>query len=378
VNTSKRRIFAGAIALTLVAAACGSDDDSGSDTSDAAVTTDDATTDAGTDTSDTPTDAAGGGDISGSLLISGSSTVEPISAAVGDAFADANPSVAVTVNGPGTGDGFAQFCAGETDISDASRAIKAEEAETCAANGIDFIELKVAVDGLSVITSAENEELECLSFVDLYALLGPDATGIDNWSGATDLADEFAATVTDFGAVQTPYPDASLTVTAPGEESGTFDSFVEIVIVPVGEALGVEDANVRPDYTASPNDNVIIEGIGANPTSLGWVGFAFVEENLATVKPIQVDGGEGCVEPTPETIASGEFPISRDLFIYVSVPKLEENPALAPFVDYYLNEGVTALVGTGDGQVPYVPLSDDTLAEQVAVWEAREVGTREG
>jgi len=376
VNTSKRRILAGAIALTLVAAACGSDDDSGSDTSDAAVTTDDssATTDAATDTSEGGSD----GDVSGSLLISGSSTVEPISAAIGDAFADANPSVAVTVNGPGTGDGFAQFCAGETDISDASRAIKAEEAETCAANGIDFIELKVAVDGLSVITSAENTELECLSFVDLYALLGPDATGIDNWSGATDLADEFAATVTDLGAVHTPYPDADLTVTAPGEESGTFDSFVELVILPVGEELGVEEPNVRPDYTASPNDNVIIEGIGANPTSLGWVGFAFVEENLATIKPIQVDGGGGCVEPTPETIASGEFPISRDLYIYVSVPKLEENPALAPFVDFYLNEGITKLVGPDDGQVPYVPLAEATLAEQLAVWEAREVGTREG
>ncbi|MGB0113566.1 MAG: substrate-binding domain-containing protein, partial [Ilumatobacteraceae bacterium] len=254
----------------------------------------------------------------------------------------------------------------------------AEEAETCAANGIDFIELKVAVDGLSVITSAENTDLECLSFVDLYALLGPDATGKNNWSDLTETADEIAATVTDLGAVHTPYPDASLTVTAPGEESGTFDSFVEIVIEDVGGELEVDDANVRPDYTASPNDNVIIEGIGANPTSLGWVGFAFVEENLDTVKPIQIDGGDGCVEPTPETIASGEFPIARDLFIYVSVPKLDENPALAPFVDYYLNEGITALVGTGDGQVPYVPLADDAYNEQLTVWEARETGTREG
>jgi phosphate transport system substrate-binding protein len=131
-----------------------------------------------------------------------------------------------------------------------------------------------------VITSAENDAVECLSFVDLYALLGPDATGVNNWADASATADEIAATVTDLGAVNTPYPDASLTVTAPGEESGTFDSFVEIVIESVGEELGVEDANVRPDYTASPNDNVIIEGIAANPTSLGWVGFAFVEENL--------------------------------------------------------------------------------------------------
>ena len=184
--------------------------------------------------------------------------------------------------------------------------------------------------------------------------------------------------MTDLGAVNTPYPDASLTVTAPGEESGTFDSFVEIVIESVGEELGAEDANVRPDYTASPNDNVIIEGIASNPTSLGWVGFAFVEENLATIKPLQVDGGGGCVEPTPETIASGEFPIARPLFVYASVPALESNPALAPFVDFYVNEAITTLVGAGDGQVPYVPLNDELLAVTQGVWEARETGSREG
>jgi phosphate transport system substrate-binding protein len=236
----------------------------------------------------------------------------------------------------------------------------------------------VAVDGLSVVTSAEDEAIPCLSFVDLYALLGPDATGINNWSDASAAADEIAATVTDLGAVNTPYPDADLTVTAPGEESGTFDSFVELVITPVGEALGVEDANVRPDYTASPNDNVIIEGIAANPTSLGWVGFAFVEENLDVIKPVQVDGGDGCIEPTAETIASGEYPIARDLFIYVSVPALESNTALAPFVDFYIGEGIATLVGADEGQVPYVPLSDEDLAAQVAAWEAQETGTREG
>ena len=371
-NSPKRRILAGALALTLVAAACGSDDD-------------DATTDApagsvatGSTDDTTETDGSDGGGASGSIFVSGSSTVEPISIAAGNAFADANPDVAITVEGPGTGDGFAKFCAGETDISDASRAISEEEIADCEAAGIDFIELQVAVDGLSVITSAENEAVECLSFVDLYALLGPDATGISNWADATDAADEIAATVTDLGAVNTPYPDASLTVTAPGEESGTFDSFVEIVIEGVGEELGVEDANVRPDYTASPNDNVIIEGIAANATSLGWVGFAFVEENLDTIKPLQVDGGDGCVEPTPESIASGDFPIARPLFIYVSVPALEGNSALEAFVDFYIGEAITTLVGADEGQVPYVPLNDEQLAETQNVWESRETGTREG
>ena len=375
-NTPKRRILAGALALTLVAAACGSDDDSSSEATDAPAATD------APDGTDAPeaTDAPdeGGGDLSGSIFVSGSSTVEPISIAAGNAFADANPGVAITVEGPGTGDGFAKFCNGETDISDASRAIKAEEAEDCEANGIDFIELQVAVDGLSVITSVENDAVECLSFVDLYALLGPDATGINNWADATASADEIAATVTDLGAVNTPYPDADLTVTAPGEESGTFDSFVEIVIEGVGDELGVEGANVRPDYTASPNDNVIIEGIAANPTSLGWVGFAFVEENLDTIKPLQVDGGAGCVEPTPETIAAGDFPIARPLFIYVSVPALESNTTLEAFVDFYIGEAITTLVGTGADQVPYVPLNDEQTAETQGVWEARETGTREG
>ncbi len=340
----------GAVAL----AACG-DDDEATDTTvgavDAPATTEameegTATTEAmeeGTATTEamaegSATDLSA---LSGSIFVSGSSTVEPISIAAGNAFADMAPGVAVTVEGPGTGDGFAKFCNGETDVSDASRAIKAEEAEACAAAGIEFIELVVAVDGLSVITSVENTAVECLSFVDLYALLGPDATGVNNWADAGAAADEIASTVTDLGAVHTPYPDAELSVTAPGEESGTFDSFVEIVIAKVGDALGVEDANVRPDYTASPNDNVIIEGISANPTSLGWVGFAFVEENLDVVKPLQVDGGDGCIEPTPETIASGEFPIARDLFIYVNANNLETNEALAPFIDFYVNEAIS-------------------------------------
>jgi phosphate transport system substrate-binding protein len=315
--------------------------------------------------------------LSGEIAISGSSTVEPISAAAAAVFAESNPDVAITVEGPGTGDGFARFCAGETDISDASRPISAEEVTSCEENGVEFIELKIAVDGLSVITSAENA-IECLSFVDLYALLGPDATGVTNWADASELADGYAETVTDLGAVHTPYPDAELTVTAPGEESGTFDSFVEIVIASVGEALGVEDALPRLDYTASPNDNVIIEGIAGNPTSLGWVGFAFVEENLDTVHPIPIDGGAGCVEPTPESIAGGEYPIARDLYIYVSASRLAENPALQGFVDYYVNDGMFTLVGAEEGQVPYVALSAEDAAATQAVWSAQETGTRDG
>jgi phosphate transport system substrate-binding protein len=373
-------VLAGAAALALLLAACSSDDDSGSDGA-ADTTTASAETGAPTETAAPDgTEAAGGGDgaVEGSINISGSSTVEPISIAIGNAFADANPGVAVAVAGPGTGDGFAQFCNGETDLSDASRPINEEEIATCEENGIEFIELKVAIDGLSVITSAENADVECLSFVDLWGLLGPDAIGVNNWADATAITDEAAQTVTDLGAPHTPYPDAPLAITAPGEESGTFDSFNEIVIAAVGEELGIEDALVRPDYTASPNDNVIIEGISANPTSLGWVGFAFVEENLDVIKPLHVDGGGGCVEPTPDTIAGGEYPIARDLFIYVSVPALESNAALEPFVEFYVTEGITTLIGADEGQVPYVALGDEDLAATQAVWDAQETGTREG
>jgi phosphate transport system substrate-binding protein len=380
VNSPKRRILAGALALTLVAAACGSDDD------DTATTDAPAATDAPDDGGDAPepTDAPddggedAGGDLSGSIFISGSSTVEPISIAAADVFADRNPGVAMTVEGPGTGDGFAKFCNGESDSSGASRAMKAEEIEICEENGIDFIELQVAVDGISVLTSPENDAVECLSFVDLYALLGPDATGRNNWSDATAQADEIAATVTDLGAVNTPYPDAPLAITAPGEESGTFDFFVEEAIEAVGEALDVEDANVRPDYTASPNDNVIIEGISSNPTSLGWVGYAFAAENLEVIKTLAIDAGDGCVEVNPDTIASGEYPISRPLFMYVSVPALETNPALEPYFDYVVGEAMTTVIGAEEGQVPYVQLNDELLTETRRVWEAKETGTREG
>jgi phosphate transport system substrate-binding protein len=320
-----------------------------------------------------------GGDDSGGLFISGSSTVEPISTAVAKLFSEANPGIAVQVEGPGTGDGFAKFCAGETDISNASRAIKAAEVETCEANGIEFIELKVAIDGLSVITSVNNTAIECVSFADLWVLLGPDAIGRNNWSDANDAATELKAKIADAaGVINAPYPDAPLTVTAPGEESGTYDSFVEIVLGKVAKALEVEDDQARPDYTASPNDNVIIEGIAANDTSLGWVGFAFVEENLDTIKPLKVDGGKGCVEATEATIASGEFPIARSLYIYVNKGKLATNPALGQFVDFYLSDAGLAVIGAGEGQVPYVRLAAADLEATRGVWAAKTVGTRDG
>ena len=317
-----------------------------------------------------PLDDEEGGGASGSIAISGSSTVEPISGANAEKFNSANPDVSISVDGPGTGDGFALFCEGETDISDASRPIKLdEEAPICEENGIDFIELKVGIDGLSVITSHDNDAVTCLSYSDLYALLGPESEGFSKWSDANDLGEEL-------GAPGVPYPDADLVVTAPGEESGTYDSFAELVLegIAVDERGISEDGPfVRPDYQASANDNVIIEGIAGNPTSLGWVGYSFYSNNSDTVKALEIDGGDGCVAPTEETISSAEYPISRYLYIYVNAAKAEENPAIQAYIDFYLSDDGIATVS----EVGYVNLHDDDLTISRQVWEDRETGSRE-
>jgi phosphate transport system substrate-binding protein len=311
--------------------------------------------------------AACGGDEaeSTSVAISGSSTVEPISARNAEKYAAENPGVAISVEGPGTGDGFALFCAGETDISDASRAIKDSEAETCANAGIEWIELYVAIDGLSVLTSNDNP-MECIGTADLYALLGPESTGFESWADANDLA-------TEVGAPNAPFPDQDLVVTAPGEESGTFDTFVEFLIDGVAggedyaETRGAE--TVRPDYVASANDNVIIEGIAESVSSLGWVGYAFFVANQDRVKALAIDAtNDGtCVDPTPETIADGSYPFSRPLFIYVNAAAADR-PEVAAFIDFYLSgDGIASVTETG-----YVEVAD--YGPVVANWESRTTG----
>ncbi len=301
--------------------------------------------------------------LEGSITISGSSTVQPVSTAVQELFNVGSPGVAITVDGPGTGDGFALFCAGEIEIADASRAIRAEgEADVCAANGVEYVELKVALDGLSVITSVANADLTALSFAELYALVGPESVGFTNWTDAQALATELGSTAT--------FPAAPLTITAPGEESGTYDFFVEEVIAPIAEARG-QGPFARPDYQASPNDLVIVEGVAGtadNVTTLGWVGYAFVEENLDRIKPIAVDAGEGAVDPSYDSISDGSYPISRPLFIYVNKAKAAENPALAAFVDFYLAEGTVASVLQ---TVPYVNLSAEEWTTTRDAWASR-------
>ena len=347
----------------LVAAAC-SDDETGSGS--------DTTEEGATDDTAAPGDCP---DVDGDVNVSGSSTVEPISAAVGEKLLDCGSGVAATVDGPGTGDGFVLFCDGETDISDASRAIKAEEAEVCADNGIEFVELKIAIDGLSVLTNPANDAVECLSFADIYALVGAESQDFGNWSDAAEIAAALGSS--------TEFPDAALDITAPGAESGTFDSFAELALADAGEArvesgdITEDDVEViRPDYASQADDTAIIAGIEGSETSFGWVGFAFAEEAGDGIKELAVSAepdGE-CVEPTAETIASGEYPLSRPLFIYVNVASATDNEAVAAYVDYYLSEAGIASVA----EVGYVDLEADVLEATRAVWEAKETGTREG
>ena len=311
-----------------------------------------------------PSPNGGGGGLAGEIVISGSSTVEPISSIVAADFNAANPDVDYAVDGPGTGDGMALLCDGAIDIADASRAIDEEEAAICEENGINFIELQIGIDGISVITSPANTDVTCLSFADLYALTGPESQGVDTWDAANGLADEIGSG--DFGEVHTPFPSKALDITAPGEESGTYDTYVEFVVADLAEERGADEAT-RPDYHSSPDDNVIIENIAGSDGSLGWVGFAFADENSDSVTSLEVDGGSGCMAPTPETIASGDYPMSRPLFIYVNADEAAARPELAAFVDFYLSdEGIAAVT-----EADYIALEADALEATRSTWESR-------
>ena len=370
-TTNLRRARLLVILMTVFAlftAACGDDDDtteadSGSDSTAAPA--------AEEESADEPAEAPA---LEGSIAVSGSSTVFPIVQKQAEEFAAANPGVAISVDGPGSGDGAALFCDGEIPIGNASRAYKDSELETCAANGIEFIEIRRGIDGISVITSANNNAVECVSFSQIYALLSEEATGFDSWADANALLAEMGSTAGEL-------PDAPLDIFGPGEESGTFDSFGEIVIEAVAKGKTGLDTEardfvktIRPDYTSSPNDNVIIEGIASSDTSLGWVGFAFAKEaeEAGEAKLLAVakeDGGE-CVVPTPETIASADFPISRFLYTYVNAEMADSDPAVAAFVDYMMSDaGLESVTAVG-----YIDLAEADQQLAQSVWANRITG----
>ena len=375
-NTLTRKALAAALAATIVLAACGDDDDDGGDTTEAGGETTEAggeTTEAGGETTEaagTATTAAtdgsapAGGDLElagGSVFVTGSSTVEPISIRVSElAEEQSGGELLVTVEGPGTGDGFASFCAGDADISDASRPINDEEIAACEENGIEYVELEVAIDGLTVATSPANDAITCLDVPALYALVGPESEGTANWSDNSALATEVGSAYAD------AFPDAPLDVSGPGEESGTYDTFVEFAIGDLAEERGQDEAT-RADYASSPNDNLIVDGIESSESSLGWIGFAFYSAEQERMKAIEIDAGDGCVAPTPETIADGSYPFSRSLYIYVNTANAVDNPAVASYVDLYLSEqGLAAVADAG-----YVDLPADRIEATIATWAGR-------
>jgi phosphate transport system substrate-binding protein len=300
--------------------------------------------------------------LNGSITISGSSTVEPISALVAELFNEPNPDVNITVNGPGTGDGFELFCQGEIDIADASRPIDEDEVTACEDGGIEYQELEVALDGITVMVNTASS-IECLSTADLYAIFGPESDGIDSTTDANAISTEIG------GAGDMPAQD--LEITAPGEESGTYDAFLDLVGI---EDLAIENgvaedaaAALRGDYPSSGNDNVIIQAMEGSPNAIGFVGYAFAEGAGEQVKEVAIDAGDGCIAPTGDTIADGSYPLSRSLYIYPNVGTAGEDETVKAFVDYYLTE--EGLV-TAVEEARYIPLPADRQAASLSAWEA--------
>lgn len=275
--------------------------------------------------------AEGGGEkVSGAVVIDGSSTVEPLSSAAAELFMEQNPDTNVTVGTSGTGGGFEKFCSGETDISDASRPIKESEIEKCKQNNIQYSQLTVANDALSVVVNPANDWASCLTVEQLKKIWEPGST-VKNWN-----------------EVDPSFPNEPLQLFGPGSDSGTFDYFTE--------AINGKEGESRTDYNPSEDDNVIIQGVNGGKGALGYFGYSYLEENTDKVKGVEVNGGDGCVAPSADTAQDGTYkPLSRGLFIYVSDAALKKPQAVA-FADFYLNEN-TKIVEAAK----FIPLTDAQL-----------------
>jgi phosphate transport system substrate-binding protein len=249
----------------------------------------------------------GGGDLSGSIRIDGSSTVGPFAQAAAEEFQGQNPGVKVTVGIAGTGGGFEKFCAGETDISDASRPIEDDEAAVCKKNGVSYKEVQVANDGISVTTNT-NMKVDCLTTEQLKKL----------WNKGSK--------VTSLSQIDSSLPDTKLSLYGPGTDSGTFDFFTD--------EINGEEGVSRTDYQPSEDDNVLVQGVEGSDGGLGYFGFSYYEQNQDSLNLVGVDDGSGCVKPSVDTIQSGDYkPLSRPLFMYPS-EKAMKKPEVKAFMDY--------------------------------------------
>ena len=281
------------------------------------------------------------GGLTGAVTADGSSTVAPLTEAAADQYRSIESGVNVTVATSGTGGGFAAFCAGETDISNASREIKDEEAALCEENGIEFTEIVMANDGLSVIVPVENDWAECLTVEQLATIWGPDSEG----------------TITNWSQVDPSFPDEELALFGAGTDSGTFDYFTD--------AVNGEEGAIRTDYSPSEDDNITIQGVSGAAGGIGFLGLSYVEENADVIRAVAIDGGAGCVEANVETVQSGEYtPLARPLFIYVANESYTGNEAVKSFVDFYVENAASIAE-----DAVFVPLTEEqisTAADQLA------------
>lgn len=274
----------------------------------------------------------GGSGLSGTIRADGSSTVAPLSEAAAELFQEEESGVRVTVGTSGTGGGFEKFCAGETDISNASREIKEEEAAICEENGVEYDALHVANDGLAVVVNPENDWATCLTVEQLKTIWDRDSK-VDNWQD-----------------VDPSFPDVELDLYGPGTDSGTFDYFTD--------AVNGEEGRSRTDYQPSEDDNVTVQGVSGSEGGMGYFGLSYVEQNDGAVKAVEIDNGDGCVAPSVETVQSGEYaPLSRPLFIYPSAKLLEREEGLA-FVEFFAEQSTPIAE-----QALYVPLTEDQVSE---------------
>jgi len=269
------------------------------------------------------------------IKIDGSSTVFPITEAVAEEFGKASGGTKVMVGISGTGGGFKRFCRSETDISNASRPIKSSEVAACKAAGIQYVELPIAFDGLAVMVNKENTWVDHLTVAELKKIWEPSAQGV----------------VTKWSQVRDGFPDVTIRLFGPGTDSGTFDYFTEVISGKTGSSRG--------DYTASEDDNVLVEGIASDKGSLGYFGLAYYEQNQDKLKIVPINdekssNGEGAIVPSVETVMNGTYqPLARPLFIYVSKSSMKRSK-VTDFVNYYLNNGATLVEEVG-----YIPLPAD-------------------
>ena len=301
-------VFAASAVLALTAAACGGDDDD---------------------------DGGSGGNLSGDIRVDGSSTVAPLTEAMAEQFKSENPNVNVTVGTSGTGGGFEKFCAGETDISDASRAIEEDEVKACEQNGVAFEEIQVANDALTVVVNPNNP-VTCLTVDQLKSVWEP-KSNINNWSEIQGLQPSF---------------DAELALYSPGTDSGTFDFFTEAIN---GEEGAQRTADVND---IGEDDNATVTGVGGADGGMGYFGFSFYQENQDKVKALEIDGGQGCVAPSAQSAQDGSYtPLSRPLFVYPSAQGLE-NETVDAFLQFYL-DNINAIAE----QIGFIPLTDQQLSD---------------